>query len=81
MTDTEENLNENPRRGFAIAAVGLLIGFAGVGLAFLDPSTGDGGSGGWLFKLGYTLAVIGFLTAAFGSVIHFATMMDRDRNK
>ena len=81
MTVTKDNPNEKTRRGFAIAAAGVLIGFAGLGLAFLDPSTGDGGSGGWLFKLGYAVAVLGFVTTAFGTIIHFATMVTHGRDK
>lgn len=81
MTDTRKKSNENLYRGFAIATIGLLMGFAGMGLAFLDPSTGDGGNGGWMFKLGYAGAAVGFLTAAFGAVVHFAAMADREKNE
>jgi len=62
---------KDSRRGFKIAALGLMIAFAGLGLGFLDPSTGDGGSGGILFKLGFAGAIVGILIGIFGSVVHF----------
>lgn len=69
------------RRGFKLATIGLLIGFAGVLLAFLDPTTGDGGSGGLLFKLGFAIAVFGTLVGIFGSVIHFASVGECGRRE
>ena len=68
-------------RGFRIALIGVVIGCAGVALAFLDPATGDGGSVGALFKLGFAIAVIGMLIAAFGSVIHFAMLGEKENRK
>jgi hypothetical protein len=47
-------------------------------VAFLDPATGDGGSGGSLFKLGFAVAVAGILIGLFGSVIHFASLGDQE---
>lgn len=73
----DKSPSKNDRRGFKIATIGLLIGFASVVIAFLDTGTGDGGSGGVLFKLGFAGAVLGILIGLFGSVIHFATLVDK----
>jgi len=63
-------MNNDDRRGLKICTIGMLIAFFGGALAFLDPATGDGNSGGLLFKLGYAIAVLGILVGIFGTIVH-----------
>lgn len=82
MTDkVKVDRPSDAHRGFRIAAIGLMLGFAGVAIAFFDPTTGDGGSGGFFFKAGFAVAVIGILLGIFGSVIHFASLGDHGGKK
>ena len=73
---SDQEVNEK-FRGFGIAIMGLLVAMIGGALAFLDPSTGDGGSGGFLFKAGFALAVLGILIGILGSVLHFVRVFER----